>query len=172
MKTIENRFVRALYFAAIILLLSGCNLTNSNSEMQTPQQLVAQQQTIMQQAATQSGYTTPQDPNGSFTVEIRNAYGARSRVRLPLQSGLCVEDALRLSKVTEQFDNMQIKLKRPTKDPRRLLPLDVNFDAEYRRVDPLNDYALHNGDYLVVTQSAGPDISELMNDAAGPLMGF
>ena len=101
MKTIESRFVRALYFAAIILLLSGCNLTSSNSGMQTPQQLVAQQQTIMQQAATQSGYTTPQDPNGSFTVEVRNAYGARSRMRLPLQSGLCVEDALRLSKVTE-----------------------------------------------------------------------
>ena len=172
MKTIESRFVRALYFAAIILLLSGCNLTSSNSGMQTPQQLVAQQQTIMQQAAAQSGYTTPQDTNGSFTVEVRNAYGARSRMRLPLQSGLCVEDALRLSKVTEQFDNMDIKLKRPTKDPRRFLPLDVKFDAEYRRVDPLNDYALHHGDYLVVTQSAGPDISELMNDASGPLMGF
>ena len=172
MKTIENRFIRVLYFAAIILLLSGCNLTNPNAKMQTPQQLVAQQQTMMQQAVAQSGYTTPQDPNGSFTVEVRNAYGARSRIRLPLRSGICVQDALRLSKVTEQFDNMKIKLKRPTKDPRRFLPLDVQFDAEYRRVEPLNDYALHNGDYIIVTQSAGADISELMEGAANPLMGF
>ena len=172
MRTIENRFIRVLYFAAIILLLSGCNLTNPNATMQTPQQLVAQQKTMMQQAVAQSGYTTPQDPNGSFTVEMRNAYGARSRVRLPLQAGICVQGALRLSKATEQFDNMKIKLKRPTKDPRRFLPLDVQFDAEYRRVDPLNDYALHNGDYLIVTQSAGADISELMEGAVNPLMGF
>ena len=172
MKTIENRFIRVLYFAAIILLLSGCNLANPNAKMQTPQQLVAQQQTMMHQAVVQSGYTTPQDPNGSFTVEMRNAYGARSRIRLPLQSGICVQDALRLSKATEQFDNMKIKLKRPTKDPRRFLPLDVQFDAEYRRVEPLNDYALHNGDYIVVTQSAGTDISELLEGAANPLMGF
>ena len=172
MKIIENRFVRVLYFAAIILLLSGCHMPSPNASMQTPQQLVAQQQTMIQQAVAQSGYTTPQDPNGSFTVEIRNAYGARSRIRLPLQSGICVQDALRLSKAVEQFDNMKIKLKRPTKDPRRFLPLDVQFDAEYRRVDPLNDYALHNGDYLIVTQSAGADISELMEGAVNPLMGF
>ena len=79
---------------------------------------------------------------------------------------------MRLSKATEQFDNLKIKLKRPTKDPRRFLPLDVQFDAEYRRVDPLNDYALHNGDYIIVTQSAGADISELVEGAASPLMGF
>ncbi|MBA63682.1 MAG: hypothetical protein CMJ76_15105 [Planctomycetaceae bacterium] len=169
MKTIENRFIRALYFTAIILLLSGCNLTNPNSGMQTPQQLVAQKQTMIEQAIAQTGYTTPQDPNGSFTVELRNAYGARSRIRLPLQAGLCVQDALRLSKAIEQFDNMQVKLKRPTKDPRRFLPLDVQFDAEYRLVEPLNDYALHNGDYIVVTQSAGADIGELLEGASGPL---
>jgi len=172
MKTIKNRFVRVLYFAAIILLLSGCHLPGPNASMKTPQQLVAQQQSMIQQAVAQSGYTTPQDPNGSFTVEMRNAYGARSRIRLPLQSGICVQDALRLSKVVEQFDNMKIKLKRPTKDPRRFLPLDVQFDAEYRQVDPLNDYALHNGDYIIVTQAAGTDISELMEGAANPLMGF
>ena len=172
MKTIENRFIRILYFAALILFLSGCNLTSSNSGMQTPQQLVEQKQTLLQQAAAQTGYITPQDPNGSFTVELRTAYGARSRIRLPLHSGLCVQDALRLSKAVEQFDNMQVKLKRPTKDPRRFLPLEVAFDAEYRRVDPINDYALHNGDYIVVTQSTGADISELMEGATSPLMGF
>ncbi len=172
MRTIENRFIRVLYFAAVILLLSGCNMTGPHAKMETPQQLVAQQQTMVEQAYAQSGYTTPQDPNGSFTVEIRNAYGARSRIRLPLQSGICVQDALRASKVIEQFDNMKIKLKRPTKDPRRFLPLDVQFDAEYRQVDPLNDYALHHGDYIIVTQAAGPDIAELVEGAASPLMGF
>ena len=67
---------------------------------------------------------------------------------------------------------MHVKLKRRTKDPRRFLPLDVKFDAEYRRVEPLNDYALHNGDYIIVTQSSGTDISELMDGATTPLLGL
>ncbi len=172
MKSIQSRSLRILYFSAIVLLLSGCNLANQNSGMQTPQQLVAQQQTMMQQAVAQTGFVTPQDPNGSYTVELRNAFGARTRLRLPLQQGICVQDALRQSKALESFDHMHVKLKRPTKDPRRFLPLDVEFDAEYRRVDPLNDYALHNGDYIVVTQSSGADIGELMDGAAAPILGL
>ncbi len=172
MKSIPNRFLRFLYFTVIVLLLSGCNLNSPNANMQTPQQLVAQQQAMLQQAVAQNGYATPQDPNGSYTVELRNAYGARSRVRLPLHPGLCVQDALRLSKALEQFDYMQVKLKRPTKDPRRFLPLDVPFDANYRRIEPLNDYALHHGDYIIVTQTSGADLSELVEGATNPLLGF
>ena len=172
MKSIHNPLLRFLYLTAIVMLFSGCNLSQNNSSMQTPQQLIAQQETMMQQAVAHSGYVTPQDPNGSYTVEIRNAYGARSRIRLPLQHGVCVQDALRQSKVIEQFDNMHVKLKRRTKDPRRFLPLDVKFDAEYRRIEPLNDYALHNGDYIIVTQSSGTDISELMDGATTPLLGL
>ena len=172
MKSIQSRSLRILYFSAIVLLLSGCNLASQNGSMQTPQQLVAQQQAIMLQAVSHSKFITPQDPNGSYTVELRNAFGARTRVRLPLQQGLCVEDALRQSKALESFDHMLIKLKRPTKDPRRFLPLDIEFSAEYRRVDPIKNYALHNGDYIIVTQSAGADIGELMDGATAPILGL
>ena len=158
------KVVRFLYFTAIIGILSGCSMTGNNEQiMRAPNELLSEKTEIMQLAAQQVTYQTPQADFGHYTVEIQNAYGVKQRAEFELRNGMFLQDALRESKVLDQFNFMTIKLRRPTEDPMRFLPLEIEFNPEFRRIEPINDYAMHDGDYIIVRQQATGELDEMFN---------
>ena len=55
------KVVRFLYFIAIIGILSGCSMTGNNEQiMRAPQDLLSEKTEMMQLAAKQVTYQTPQ----------------------------------------------------------------------------------------------------------------
>jgi len=158
------KVVRFLYFTAIIGILSGCSMTGNNEQiMRAPNELLSEKTEMMQLAAQQVTYQTPQSAFGHYTVEIQNAYGVKQRAKFELRNGMFLQDALRESKVLDQFNFMTIKLRRPTEDPMRFLPLEIEFNPEFRRIEPINDYAIHDGDYIIVRQQATGELDEMFN---------
>ena len=158
------KVVRFLYFTAIIGILSGCSTTGNNEQiMRAPNELLSEKTEMMQLAAQQVTYQTPQSAFGHYTVEIQNAYGVKQRAKFELRNGMFLQDALRESKVLDQFNFMTIKLRRPTEDPMRFLPLEIEFNPEFRRIEPINDYAIHDGDYIIVRQQATGELDEMLN---------
>ena len=158
------KVVRFLYFTAIIGILSGCSMIGNNEQiMRAPNELLSEKTEMMQLAAQQVTYQTPQSAFGHYTVEIQNAYGVKQRAEFELRNGMCLQDALRESKVLDQFNFMTIKLRRPTEDPMRFLPLEIEFNPEFRRIEPINDYAMHDGDYIIVRQQATGELDEMFN---------
>jgi hypothetical protein len=132
--------------------------------MQAPDELLSEKTEMMQLAAKQVTYQTPQVAFGHYTVEIQNAYGVKQRAKFELRKGMFLQDALRESKALDQFNFMTIKLRRPTEDPMRFLPLEIDFNPEFRRIEPINYYAIHDGDYIIVRQQATGEIDEMFND--------
>jgi hypothetical protein len=156
------KVVRFLYFATIIGILSGCSMMGNNEQvMRAPNELLNEKTEMMQLATQQVTYQTPLAAFGHYTVEIQNAYGAKRRAKFELRRGMFIQDALRESKALEQFNFMTIKLRRPTEDPMRFLPLEIEFNSEFRRIEPINDYALHDGDYIIVRQQATGELDEM-----------
>jgi hypothetical protein len=159
------KVVRFLYFTSIIGILSGCSMTGDNEQvMRGPNELLSEKTEMMQLAAKQANYQTSQPAFGHYTVEIQNAYGVKQRAKFKLRQGMFIQDALRESKVLDQFNFMTIKLRRPTNDPMRFLPLDIEFNPEFRRIEPINDYAIHDGDYIIVRQQATGELHEMLGN--------
>ena len=159
------KVVRFLYFTAIICILSGCSMTGNNEQiMHAPDELLSEKTEMMQLAAKQVTYQTPQAAFGHYTVELQNAYGVKQRAKFELRRGMFLQDALRESKALDQFNFMTIKLRRPTEDPMRFLPLDIEFNPEFRRIEPINDYAIHDGDYIIVRQQATGELDEMFGN--------
>ena len=159
------KVVRFLYFTAIIGILSGCSMMGNNEQiMRAPNELLSEKTEMMQLAAKQVTYQTPQAAFGHYTVEVQNAYGAKQRAKFELRQGMFLQDALRESKVLDQFNFMTIKLRRPTDDPMRFLPLEIEFNSEFRRIEPINDYAIHDGDYIIVRQQATGELDEMIGN--------
>ncbi|MEC7566373.1 MAG: hypothetical protein VX738_11895 [Planctomycetota bacterium] len=157
------KLIRFLYFAAIVGLLTGCGALNQRAEpMRSPDELLNQKSDMMRQAIQQVTYQTPVAAYGHFTVEIQNAYGVKQRGKFQLRQGMFLQDALRESRALDQFQFMTIKLRRPTNDPMRFLPLEIEFNSEHRRIEPINDYAIHDGDYIIVKQTAGGELDEMV----------
>ena len=157
------KVVRFLYFATIVGVLSGCAMTGNNEQMmQAPDELLSEKTEMMQLAAKQVTYQTPQVDFGHYTVELQNAYGVKQRAKFELRQGMFLQDALRESKALDQYNFMTIKLRRPTADPMRFLPLDIEFNPEYRRIEPINDYAIHDGDYIIIRQQATGELDEMI----------
>ena len=93
------KVVRFLYFTAIIGILSGCSMMGKNEQiMRAPNELLSEKTEMMQLAAKQVTYQTPQAAFGHYTVEIQNAYGAKQRAKFELRQGMFLQDALRESK--------------------------------------------------------------------------
>ncbi|MBT4723944.1 MAG: hypothetical protein HOB29_03190 [Planctomycetaceae bacterium] len=159
------KVVRFLYFAAIICIISGCSMMGNNDQiMRAPDELLSEKTEMMQLAAKQVTYQTPQATFGHYTVELQNAYGVKQRAKFELRQGMFLQDALRESKAMDQFNFMTIKLRRPTADPMRFLPLEIEFNPEFRRIEPINDYAIHDGDYIIVRQQATGELDEMFGN--------
>jgi len=102
-----------------------------------------------------------QPASAELKLEIRAAGKKPKFQQFPLQQGMCIQDALEQSGLTRRFRRMDVKLVRSTAEGSA--KLDSKYDHKANRVDPLYDYALYNGDHLIVIEDTSTVLDDLVN---------
>ncbi len=89
-------------------------------------------------------------------------------LRAPLKKSMLVQDALKGSGAIHRFRRMDITLVRTSPSGEKLR-LPVEFSPSTRRVVDENNYAMHGGDLLEVTEDTSTSLDRMIQSALQPL---
>lgn len=101
-------------------------------------------------------------------VELRDGDDHREHLRAPWTDTMVVQDALKGSGATSRFRRMNIVLVRTTAQGTKLR-LPVKYNAAKRQVVETNNYAMHAGDWLEVTEDTSTMFDRMIDSALDPL---
>lgn len=101
-------------------------------------------------------------------VELRDGHDKREYLRAPLNESMLVQDALKGSGAIQRFRRMDIVLVRTVPGGEKLR-LPVRYNSHARRVVDENNYALHGGDWLEVSQDTSTTFDRMIENAIEPL---
>lgn len=107
------------------------------------------------------GVTGAEKPQG-YIVEFRDADGRKLQaVEKPLTGQKHVQEALQESRALSKWNRAKLDLIRqlPTGGEHRM---KMEYSLSSKRVDPENDYQLHAGDRIVVTEDTTTAFDELL----------
>ncbi len=107
-------------------------------------------------------------PQAMVVVELRDGEDRREYLRAPWTESMVVQDALKGSGATGRFRRMNIVLVRTTAQGAPLR-LPVKYDVGKRRVVETNNYAMHAGDWLEVTEDTSTMFDRMIDSALDPL---
>jgi hypothetical protein len=108
------------------------------------------------------------DPQAMVVVELRDGKKEREYLRAPLTDTMLVQDALKGSGAIARFHRMDIMLVRETPEGGKVR-LPVKFDTVRRQVVDTNNYAMHAGDWLEVTEDNSTMVDRMIDSALQPL---
>ena len=148
------RLLQTFAFAGLFILSAGCNALNSNQLSQ------------WNNATPNPVASTPPAPGSTFTVEF-HAEGRKPEARqVTLEGEAYVQQALEKSGATKRYSRMNIDIVRMTPQGKRH-KMAVAFDSGARRIEPQNNYFLHPGDVIVVTEDPSTIIDDMYQSVTG-----
>jgi hypothetical protein len=118
---------------------------------------------LEQQAAEPTG-----DLRSMVVVELRNSGSGHEYLRAPLKENMLVQDALKGSGAISRFRRMNLVLVRETENGQKVR-LPVKYDVSKQQVVDSNNYALHAGDWLEVTEDTTTVLERMMGSVTEPL---
>ncbi|MHB8861938.1 MAG: hypothetical protein ACYC6N_06010 [Pirellulaceae bacterium] len=116
----------------------------------------------------QEAAATPGDRQATVVVELRHGERDHEYLRAPLKENMLVQDALKGSGAVSRFHRMDIVLVRQVPNGQKLR-LPVKFDVTRRQVIDNNNYAMHAGDWLEVTEDTTSILDRMIDSAMEPL---
>ncbi len=121
--------------AGIALFLTGCTSVNFNTQDDVP---------------------APQGDFGAFVVEMHTHFGSPTSYDGRLTGATTISEALKVSGAMKKFKSMDVEVRRVVNKGGRATPLRLPVQYEYRtRSVPVEqDYALLDGDRVVVTPAS------------------
>ena len=137
--------------AGLFIVSAGCNAIHSN-------QLNQWNNATPTPAALASGPT--------FTVEL-HAEGKKPEARqAALEGEVYVQQVLEKSGAMKRFRRMNIEVVRTTPQGNRH-KMAVAFDRAARKIEPQNNYCLHPGDVIVVSEDSSTIIDDMLQSVSG-----
>jgi len=124
------------------------------------------QQRPAEPLATSTATSAVTDP--TVVVELRGGGDEREYLRAPLKQPMLVQDALKGSGAINRFRRMDVVLVRSLPNGEKLR-LPVAFDGSTRRVANEDNYALHSGDWLEVTEDTSTTFDRMIDHVMEPL---
>ncbi|MHB8969098.1 MAG: hypothetical protein ACYC3X_03355 [Pirellulaceae bacterium] len=118
---------------------------------------------LEQQAAEPKG-----DLREVVVVELRNGKNGHEYLRAPLKENMLVQDALKGSGAISRFRRMDIVLVRETQNGQKVR-LPVKYEVAQQQVVDSNNYAMHAGDWLEVTEDTSTILERMIESATEPL---
>ena len=97
-----------------------------------------------------------------YIVEFRDAEGRKVQaVEKPISGDIHVQEALKETRAFSKWNRVHLDLIRqlPSGGEHRM---KMEYTISNRRVDPENDYQLHPGDRIIVTEDTTTPLDELM----------
>ncbi len=124
------------------------------------------------QTATDSSLVTSANASAvdssGITLEIRATSEKKPRFeQVALDSGSTVQQVLEKAKLTKEFRRMNIQIVRMAGDQQARM--DVKYEHTKGAVDPLYDYALYPGDYLIVREVNKTALDDMLESLTSPL---
>ena len=110
----------------------------------------------------------PSDPRAMVVVELRDGKNGREYLRAPLKENMLVQDALKGSGAVSRFHRMDVVLVREAQNGEKLR-LPVKYDVTRQQVVDSNNYAMHAGDWLEVTEDTSTVLDRMLESATQPL---
>lgn len=107
------------------------------------------------------GSTTAEAPQG-YIVEFRDSDGRKvGATEKPMSGQVHVQEALKETRALNKWNRCKLDLIRqlPAGGEHRM---KVEYGLSNKRVDPENDYQLHPGDRIVVTEDTTTPLDELL----------
>ena len=108
------------------------------------------------------------DLRAMVVVELRNGKNGHEYLRAPLKENMLVQDALKGSGAISRFRRMDIVLVRETQNGQKVR-LPVKYEVSRQQVVDSNDYAMHAGDWLEVTEDTSTILERMIESATEPL---
>ncbi len=139
-------------FALLLGSTVGCSILQDQPAMP-----------LTDDAATMAAASDPQ-----VVVELKREKHETEYLRAPLKESMLVQDALKGSGAIQRFRRMDIVLVRQTPQGEKLR-LNVQYNPSTRRVVDENNYALHGGDWLEVTEDTSTALDRFVESAMTPL---
>ena len=108
---------------------------------------------------------------GQPTVKLKlsSAGGEPQRLRLPLEKGMLIEDALKAVGATREFHHMSLLVLRTLPDGKKM-KLEIPYDKSKSGVEPAYNYALVPDDLLLVEEISLSPFDSLLDALGDPLV--
>lgn len=106
---------------------------------------------------------------GTYTVEMHSNFGGVKGFKGTLNGNTTVSDALRDSEAIKKYRSMEIDVRRVVKKDGmgRGLVMPVRYETGSRSVPPEQDYALIDGDRIVIKPDSGTSVMKLLSTLTG-----
>lgn len=110
-------------------------------------------------------------PAGQPTIKLQVTphRGDMQRHRIPLSSGMLVEEVLVKAGLTRRFSNMEVSILRSLPDGKRI-NMDIHYDRAKNRVEPSYNYALLPDDLIMVDEIQHSPLDDLLDKIGDPLV--
>jgi hypothetical protein len=102
-------------------------------------------------------------------LRLSSARGEPQRLRLPLEKGMLIEDALKAVGATREFHHMSLLVLRTLPDGKKM-KLEIPYDKSKRGVEPAYNYALLPDDLILVEEISLSPFDSLLDALGDPLV--
>ncbi len=111
----------------------------------------------------------PGDATGGYTVEMHSSFSGIKGYKGSLDGNTTVSDALMASGATKKYRSMEVEVRRVVKKngASRGLVMPVRYEPKTRNIPPEQDYALKNGDRVVVKPASGSSVLKVLSSLSG-----
>ena len=108
-------------------------------------------------------------PNGMYSVEMHPTLGGAKQYKGALDGSTTVSKALKDSGAIRKFRSMDLEILRIVehKGKSRGLRMPVDYNASLKRPSPEQDYALLDGDRIVVRPASSGSLLKMISTIAG-----
>ena len=99
------------------------------------------------------------ESKGTYTIEMESAFGSKV-AQSEIRGDITVQDVLKLSGATSKYRSMEILMVRqlPGQMP---LKMPVEYDARKNEVNMHQNYAIHDGDHILVRAKSSSMMSQI-----------
>jgi len=115
-----------------------------------------------------SGSTAPSENSGKVILEVRPESKSAQTVHVPLSEVTHAQNALERSRSMKKFRRSLVDIYRPTPNGSSLR-LSCKINPKTKKIEAGSDYALHPGDYVVVSEDPTTMWDDMLKQVSGPM---
>lgn len=157
-----------MYRRHLLLLVSACFATTGCTTLTPPIGDIFSMSGGQAADESKNPELAPPPDVPSFVVEMRGANGESQKFNRPLtDETIYVQGVLVESNAMKHFGRVRIELWRTLPDGNGYHKLDIPYDRKLRTVPPGYDYAIHEGDRLILMK----DDTSILDDMLGAIGG-
>ena len=101
-----------------------------------------------------------------YLVDMQLGYGGSKTYKGVIGPGMTVQAAIEASGATRKFRKMDVKVMRKVDGDYRPLKMSCDYNAATRTISPESDYALKDGDRVLITSTSEKNFLQMLGTFA------